>query len=416
MTRIRGLAGLVAVGLAATACSGTGSNGAGGTESGGAGGGSKDPVKIAIVEPFSGSFGYFGGFLKNSAQYEVDKINAEGGLLGHKLEVITRDDELQAQPTVTAVRELSDDPSVGLVLGPSFSFLYNAARPIYEQKQQINCPMSVDSTDAVKGAKYTFRSGAYNQLFIEALLKYFKDSGTVSTIGVVYSKDDTGQAADKEFKELAPKYGIKYLGVQYYDAKASNQLAQFNALKDADAIYISADAAAAAQSAISASDIGYKGVLVGGDGLESYAYVDAAGDKANGTIFASEPLWNLTKTPESEWPKAFRDFTKVATEKYGVQTGPKSGVTQLKATSLTTQCVTAWAQAVKKAGTFDDTKVAAAWETLSIPVADNPAGIGLKFTPEDHDFFRSPGQLFVYKWVQESPKKWYLEALASPTE
>lgn len=412
MRRIRGLAGLVAVGLVAAACSGTGSDG----EAAGSDNGSKDPVKIAIVEPFSGSFGYFGGFLKNSAQYEVDKINAAGGLLGHQLEVITRDDELQAQPTVTAVRELSDDPSVGLILGPSFSFLYNAARPIYEQKQQINCPMSVDSTEAVKGAKFTFRSGPYNQLFIVALLDYFKKSGTVSSVGVVYSKDDTGTAADKEFKELAPQYGVKYLGAQFYNEGASNQLAQFNALKNADAIYISANAADAAQSAISAADIGYKGILVGGDGLESYAFVDAAGDKANGTVFAAEPLWNLTKTPESEWPKAFADFTKVATEKYGVQTGPKSGVTQLKATSLTTQCVTAWAEAVKKAGTFDDTKVAQAWETLSIPAADNPAGISLKFSADNHDFFRSPDQLFVYKWVQESAKKWYLEPLSSPTE
>lgn len=407
MKRISALVGLLALGTGLAACGLNGSDGNTGGDSG--------PVKIAIVEPFSGSFGYFGDFLKNSLQYEVDKINADGGLLGRKVEVITRDDQIQAQPTVTAVRELSDDPSVGLIVGPSFSFLYNAARPIYDEKQQLNCPLSVDSTDAVEGAKYTFRAGPYNNLFITSLLKYFQESGTVSSVGVVYANDDTGQATDKEFAKLAPEYGIDYLGAQFYNADAPNQISQFNNLKDADAIYISADAAAAAQSAISASEVGYQGMLVGGDGLQSYAFVDGAGDQAAGTVFASEPLLNMTKTPESEWPSAYAAFIKKATSDYGVQTGPKSGVEQLKATPLATACVVAWAKAVKEAGTFDDTKVAEAWENLSIPSADNPAGIPLQFSADSHDFFNDPAQLAVYKWVHDGDE-WYLETLADASE
>jgi branched-chain amino acid transport system substrate-binding protein len=411
MKRISALIGLLALGTGLAACGSDGSDGSDGNN----GDGDSGPVKIAIVEPFSGSFGYFGDFLKNSLQYQVDKINADGGLLGRQLEVITRDDEIAAEPTVTAVRELSDDPSVGLIVGPSFSFLYNAVRPIYDEKQQLNCPLSVDSTDAVQGAKYTFRAGPYNNLFITSLLKYFQDSGTVKTVGVVYANDDTGEATDKEFADLAGDYGIDYLGAQFYNADASNQLTQFNKLKDADAIYISADAAAAAQSAISASDVGYEGILVGGDGLQSYAFVDGAGEKAAGTVFASEPLLNMTRTPESEWPSAYAAFIKQATDDYGVQTGPKSGVTQLKATPLATACIVAWAKAVEEAGTFDDTKVAEAWENLSIPAADNPAGTPVQFSPDNHDFFQDPNQVAVYQWVQDGDE-WYLETLADASE
>lgn len=407
MKRTSGLVCLLVLGLALAACGSGGSDGNDGSDSG--------PVKIAIVEPFSGDFGYFGDFLKNSLQYQVDKINADGGLLGRQLEVITRDDQIQAQPTVTAVRELSDDPSVGLIVGPSFSFLYNAARPIYDEKQQLNCPLSVDSSDSVAGAKYTFRAGPFNNLFITALLKYFQDSGTVKSVGVVYANDDTGQATDKEFAELAPEYGIDYLGAELYNADASNQLAQFNKLKDADAIYISADAAAAAQSAISAGDVGYDGLLVGGDGLQSYAFVDGAGDAAAGTVFSSEPLLNMTQTPEDEWPTAYAEFVKKATADYGVQTGPKSGVTQLKATPLATACVVAWAKAVEEAGTFDDTKVAEAWEQLSVPAEENPAGIPLQFSADNHDFFHAPEQLAVYQWVHDGDS-WYLKTLADASE
>jgi len=408
--RIRMVVGLAAIGLIVTACS-SGSS----TSTSASPAKETTPIKVAIVEPFSGPFGYFGDFLKNSLQYQADKINASGGLLGRQIEIITRDDQISSEPTVAAVRELSDDASVGLVVGPSFSFLYNAARPIYEAKMKLNCPLSVDATNAVQGAKYTFRAGPYNELSDNALLNYFKTSGTVKTIGLVYSQDATGQSLDTELKGLASKYGVTYLGAQFYNAGAANQLAQFNALKKADAIFISSDGSVAAQSAISASEVGYKGILVGNDGLQSYQFVDGAGDHAAGSVFASEPLLNMTQIPQTEWPVAYRDFMNAATAKYGVKTGPKSGVTQLKATPLATQCIVAWAAAVQKAGTFDSTKVAQAWESLSIPASQNPAAIALAFSAANHDFFRSVDQMAVYQWVHENGK-WFLKTLQKNTQ
>lgn len=403
------LAAGAAVTTTLAACSSSGPSGSNGSS----GNGSASTIKIAILEPFSGPIGYLGTFVKNSVQIEVDKLNAQGGVLGHKIEVITRDDQLSAQATVSAARELASDPTVAMIDGPSISAFYNAVRPIYEQNKKLNCPLSVDSDSAVAGAKYTFLSGPNNGTELPALLKYLSSAGK-KTIGLVYSHDATGEATDAALKDLAPKNGLQYLGVQYYDSGAQNQIAQVQKLKNADAIFISGTGADAGETAISAQQVGYKGVLVGNDGEQSYVFVDAAGDPAVGTTFSSEALYNLTDTPQSQWPSAFRDFVTTAQSKYGVQTGPKSGVTQLKATPLAASCVVAFAKAATIAKSIDSTKVAQAWENMTLTADENPAGVTVKFSPSNHDFFNSPDQIAVYQWAKNGTK-WYLKTVAPAT-
>src|SRR5579875_402650 len=51
-------------------------------------------VKVGIVSPFSGPIGYLGEYMRNSVQVEIDKINAQGGVNGKKVTLVTRDDQL----------------------------------------------------------------------------------------------------------------------------------------------------------------------------------------------------------------------------------------------------------------------------------------------------------------------------------
>src|SRR5215813_8144150 len=73
--------------------------------------GGKGPVKVALVDVFSGNSGYsyLGPYLKNSLQVEIDDLNATGGLLGSKIQLVTADDQYDMTTTVDVVkRELAD--------------------------------------------------------------------------------------------------------------------------------------------------------------------------------------------------------------------------------------------------------------------------------------------------------------------
>ncbi|MGA2456966.1 MAG: ABC transporter substrate-binding protein, partial [Terriglobales bacterium] len=56
------------------------------------------PIKIGELNVLSGSFAAYGKSGRQGAQLAIDEINASGGLLGRKLELIQVDD--QAKPDV----------------------------------------------------------------------------------------------------------------------------------------------------------------------------------------------------------------------------------------------------------------------------------------------------------------------------
>lgn len=370
------------------------------------------PITIAVIEPFSGPFGFYGGYVANSMQVEIDRINAAGGVLGHKLQLVTRDDQLSPQPTITAVRELSADPTVGMIEGPSFTFLYKAAMPVYEQNKKVNCQVAVADTNAIQGAQYTFRTGVYNKVSDAAILDYASKSLSVKTIGLIYSNDATGQSIDADLKSLAPTYNLTYMGVKFFNTGAQSMLQQVKSLMSADAIFISGNSTDAGATAISAQQAGYKGLLIGNNGLQGFTYVESAGAAANGTVFSSNDLAYETSVPESQWPAAYRAHIDAVAAKFGYQTGAKSGVKVLKGTTLSGDCVALWAKAVEKAGSTDQAKIDKAWESLSLPASKVPSGISVSFSSSNHDEFQTAQQMYIYKWVSQG-SSWTLQVLQS---
>ncbi|MGH3266868.1 MAG: ABC transporter substrate-binding protein, partial [Trebonia sp.] len=220
-----------------------------------------------------------------------------------------------------------------------------------------------------------------------------------------------GQSIDADLRTLAPKYGLTYLGVKYFNEGAQDMVSQVSALKNADAIFVSGNATDAGVIAASAKQVGYKGTLVGNNGLQGYTYVEGSNGAANGTIFASNNLDYDTSIPASQWPTAYRDHVNAVVKQFGVTTGPKSGVKEFKGTAPAGDCVAEWAAAVRSAGTFDSTKVAQTWQTMSFTADQIPSGIPVKFTPTSHDEYQGPAEMFIYQWVKTGSQSWTVKQL-----
>lgn len=76
-----------------------------------------DTIKIGVLAPLSGNAAADGQEMVRGAQLAVDELNASGGVLGHKFEVVvgdTKDQELDA--VMTAVERLSGDKDVQIMM------------------------------------------------------------------------------------------------------------------------------------------------------------------------------------------------------------------------------------------------------------------------------------------------------------
>src|SRR5260370_17269839 len=64
------------------------------------------PIKVGMPMPLSGPPALFGEPASKGAQMYVDEINAKGGVLGRKIELLTRDSKADANEAVRASRNL----------------------------------------------------------------------------------------------------------------------------------------------------------------------------------------------------------------------------------------------------------------------------------------------------------------------
>src|SRR5450756_2987241 len=101
------LAGTMAVSLLLTGCNKPATPGAGGD----------DTIKVGQFASLTGSEATFGQSSHKGTQLAVDELNANGGVLGKKIQLLTEDNQSQAGQSATVVRKLISSDGVVAILG-----------------------------------------------------------------------------------------------------------------------------------------------------------------------------------------------------------------------------------------------------------------------------------------------------------
>jgi branched-chain amino acid transport system substrate-binding protein len=69
----------------------------------------QDSIKIGYIDPLSGAFANVGELGVHHFQFVMDRINAKGGVLGKKLELVPLDSKANPQDTQIALKKVIDD-------------------------------------------------------------------------------------------------------------------------------------------------------------------------------------------------------------------------------------------------------------------------------------------------------------------
>jgi len=75
------------------------------------------PIKIGFPLPLTGPFGAIAADQKRGAELAVDELNAHGGVMGRKVEVLFRDDELKPATGAQRTKELIEGQGVDFIVG-----------------------------------------------------------------------------------------------------------------------------------------------------------------------------------------------------------------------------------------------------------------------------------------------------------
>ncbi|MFQ3633442.1 ABC transporter substrate-binding protein [Roseiflexus sp.] len=360
---------------------------------------SGEPIKIGLVSPFSGPLGILGQWMQISAQAEVERINAEGGLLGRPVVLVARDDELNPAKTVEIVREFIEREKVSMIIGPSLTAFALATKDLVTQNKTIQFLPTVSGMAALKDAPYTFRTLESIQLQMNEIARYLGSSGATK-VGMVVLDDATGAEYIALLPEAVKTAGMTYVGHELFrndDQDLTTQVLKVREL-GADALVVgTGNSAQAAKVIIAARQIGWNVTLIGVSGLESTLLGQLVGDALDSVVFVNTFRGYQAGIPEADMPAGYMRHIKAALKLDTIPLPDQRDLSRVGMSTSTADAIYIWAEAVKRAGTLDSDAVKAEIEKTNIPEDESPSGGNLIISAENHEAYRE-GSLFFYQW------------------
>ena len=117
-----------------------------------------DTIKVGLVDTYTGPATAFTNDVLDGFRLAVEKINAKGGVLGKKIEVVTRDDKFKPDIGLTMAKELVLKENVDLLMGTINSATALAVSD-FCRKEKVPFLVTFSKSDKItgeKGHRYVF--------------------------------------------------------------------------------------------------------------------------------------------------------------------------------------------------------------------------------------------------------------------
>src|SRR6201984_916704 len=261
----------------------------------GAGAVKAQDIAIAVVGPITGSNAALGEQMTRGAKMAVADINARGGILGKKLNLIVADDACDPKQAVAAANEVVGKKVV-FVAGhycssssiPA-SAVYNEAGILQMTPASTNPALTDDA--AKKGWDNVFRSCGRDDVQGGVAGKYLADHHQGKKVAIVHDKTAYGKGIADETMKAMNAAGLKqtmYEAVTQGDKDFSALISKMKQ-ENIDAIYYGGYQTEAGLIVRQARDQGLEAQFIGADALVTEEFWKISGPAGEGTLMTFPP-------------------------------------------------------------------------------------------------------------------------------
>ncbi|HHT17854.1 MAG TPA: ABC transporter substrate-binding protein [Papillibacter sp.] len=283
----------------------------------GCGGKDKDSsIKVGLLGCITGDYAQYGVAVFNGAKLYINKVNAEGGINGKKIELIEYDDKGDSTEAVNAFTRMVDNDGITALIG---SVLSGASIAVVGEAYPIGMPVISASATA---AAFTYNeetdtvySNAFRVCFIdpfqgEKMAQFAAEKLDAKTAAVIYETgNDYAVGLKDAFVKECAEQGITVVADEGYskgDKDFRSQLTNI-AAKEPDVVfspnYYEDDGMIVTQ----ARQVGVTATFLGGDGWARVTEYASAAD-LEGSYYCSSYAASSTdaiKEFEAEYAEAY---------------------------------------------------------------------------------------------------------------
>ncbi len=190
----------------------------------------QEPIKIGAFLAVTGPASFLGDPEQKTLDMYVERINAAGGVLGRKLQLISYDAAGDAEKARTFTKRLIEQDKVDLIIGGTSTGETMAAVPLVEQAQIpfISLAGAVVIIEPVK--KWVFKTPHTDRMACE---KIFTDMNErkLSKLALITGAGGFDKSLRSQCIAVAPKYGIEIVADESYGAADTDMTAQLTKIK-----------------------------------------------------------------------------------------------------------------------------------------------------------------------------------------
>ena len=324
-----------------------------------AGASATEPIKIGSVLSVSGPAAFLGDPELKTLQLYVEKINAAGGVLGRKIELVHYDDGSDAAKANSFTKRLIESDKVDVLIGGTTTGATMAMAPLVEKASLpfISLAGAVVVIDPVK--KWVFKTPHTDRMAAEKVFEDMKKRG-ISKVGLLSETSGFGASGRKETQIVAGKYGITLVADETYGPKDTDITAQLTRIKSVPGVQAVFVFGLGQGPAVVTKNYGQLGMtaipMYQSHGVASDEYLKLSGKAAEGVRLPTPALLIANALPAGDVQKAVvTGYDKTYKERYKMDPSTFGGYA-LDALNLSVD-------AIKRAGGTDREKVRAALET-----------------------------------------------------
>ena len=343
-------------------------------------------IKIGVDGPFTGGSSSMGVSMRDGVRLAAKEINAAGGLLGKKIELIERDDEAKNERGVEIAQELINKEKIVAAVGFINTGVSLASHRFYQDAKIPVINNVATGTAITKGPSFPFkdakdvfifRTSARDEIQSPMIVTEAITVRGFKKVAILADSTNYGQLGQADLiKALAAK-NITPVTTEKFNTGDTDMTAQVLKAKNAGAevILTYAIGPELAQIANAMAKVGWKVPLIGSWTLSMANFIDSAGKNGEGAIMPQ----TFIQAPTTPKRKAFIDaYLKEFKPKNDRIDSPVSAAQGYDSIYLL-------AAAIKQANSLDGDKIRLALEDLKTPVAGVVKTYNKPFTKDDHD-------------------------------
>jgi len=170
-----------------------------------------DTIKIGCGGVISGDLAPYGISALRGAEIAIEDLNAKGGILGKKVELLVGDDVCKPEVAVNMATKLVSD-GAQMIVGHVCSGATIAANKIYKDAGLIVISSASTNDDLTLKGEHPnfFRTISYDGAQADLMTDFVKNNLKVKTVAMIHDKGDYGKGQ----MELARQYFEKLGGIE----------------------------------------------------------------------------------------------------------------------------------------------------------------------------------------------------------